>query len=216
MKRSTLSALSCALTFLFFSSGCVSSRITSFTDPNYRGVSFSRILVIANFKQAEIIKKIESLVAYEFRKRGIYAIENSSLLPPLREYSRDEKRAVFVKEGLDSYVIVYPAGMSNAMIDVPTVSTTRVGVTTSRDAVRGKATTITSGGGQREIINSVDTHAQLFDLSNGNIVWKGEATTEISYNAYGQTFADVDAVLSSACSEIVDQIIKDHIMLPTY
>jgi hypothetical protein len=197
------------------SCGCVSSRITSFTDPNYRDVSFSRLLVIANFKQAEVIKKVESIIVNEFRKRGVYAVENSSLLPPIREYTSDEKRRVFIRERLDSYVIVYPAGMSNSMIDVPTVSTTKVDVSSSRNSARGSARTITSGGGQKEILNSVDTHAQFFDLSNGNIVWKGETITEISYNAYGQTFADVDDVLSSACSEIVDQILKDRIMHPT-
>jgi len=213
-SKFTISLLIISFTsFLFIS--CVSTNIASFKDPSYRNVSFGRFLVIANYKKIETVQKVEGMVVDHLKARGVYSVANSSLLPPIREYSDDEKRNAFIAENLDCYIIISPAGLNNATIYVPSISSTSASVSASRNKASGSSTTVTSAGGERDVVSSVDTQAELYDIQNGNIVWKGEASTEIKYNAYGQTFAGIDDVLRSFCSNIVYELEKNFLLKST-
>ena len=89
-----LSALS-IFTFLFITSltiyGCVSTNIASFKDPDYDSQKFGRYLVIGNYEKFEIVQKVEGKVVSELTANGVYAVENSKILPPIREYTDDER-----------------------------------------------------------------------------------------------------------------------------
>jgi len=172
-------------------------------------------LVIANYQKIEIVQKVEDMVVEHLKDRGVYSIANSSLLPPIRQYSDDEKRKVFIAENLDSYIIISPVGVNNATLYVPSISSTSASVSASRNKASGSSTTVTSTGGARDVVSSVDTQAELYDFQNGNIVWRGEANTEVRYNAYGQTFAQIDDVLRSFCSNIVDELEKKSLLKGT-
>ena len=213
-KISVPSLLVLSLVSILFAS-CVSTNVASFKDPSYRNASFRRFLVIANYQKIEIVQKVESMVVERLKKQRVYAIANSSLLPPIREYSDDEKRKAFIAENLDCYIIVSPSGVNNATLYVPSISSTSANVSASRNRASGSSTTVTSMGGPRDVVSSVDTQAELYDFQNGNIVWKGEANTEVHYNAYGQTFARIDDVLSSFCSNIVDELEKNSLLKRT-
>jgi len=213
MKEYTLGviriSIMCIISVCFVN--CVSSKIVSFRDPTV-DVSFGRILVIANYDNFEAVQKIETLMVKEFKNRGVYAIANSSLLPPIRQYSNEEKLNVLIKEELDGYIIISPSGVNNATIYVPTISKTDAKAKVYDNRVYGSSQTQTYEGGARNVVSSIDTKAELYDLDNGQIVWKGETNTSIKYNAYGQSFASVDKVLSSFCVKIVDDLLKNSLL----
>ena len=213
-SKYAISLLTISFVSILFIS-CVSTNIASFKDPSYRNASFGRFLVIANFKKMETVQKVEDAVVGRFKEWGVYAIANSSLLPPIREYSDDEKRNAFIDEHLDCYIIISPAGVNNATLYVPSISSTNANVSASRNKASGSSTTVTSTGGERDVVSSVDTKAELYDFQNGHIVWKAEANTDIKYNAYGQTFAQVNDVIFSFCSNMVDELNKKSLLKST-
>ena len=141
-----------------------------------------------------------------------YAVANSKILPPIREYTDDERRNAFIKYKLDAYLIVSPAGVNNATLYVPSISTTHERASVSGNTARASSSTVTTPGGERDVVSSVDTKAELYDFQNNHIVWKGQANTDIKYNAYGQTFATLDNVLDSFCSHIVDEMAKNDLL----
>jgi len=210
MKRSLL--ITAPLSLALVLAACVSTNIASFKDPKFRDASFGRILVIANYERFETVQKVESMVVEELQIQGAYAIPNHKLLPPLRTYTDDEKRDAFIGEKLDAYIIVSPVGVNNADLYLPSISSTRAKVSAYGDRISGSSTTVTTSGGKRNVVSSVDTQAELYEFQTGNIVWKGEANTEIHYNAYGQTFAGVDNVLRSFCFNIVDELQKNSLL----
>jgi hypothetical protein len=142
----------------------------------------------------------------------VYAVENSKILPPIREYTDDERWNAFIKYNLDAYLIVSQAGVNNATLYVPSISTTNASASSSRNRAHASSSTVTTPGGEREVLSSVDTKAELYDFQNNHIVWKGQANTHIQYNAYGQTFATMDNVLDSFCSHIVDEMAKNELL----
>jgi len=203
-------------TFLFITSltiyGCVSTNIASFKDPDYDSQKFGRYLVIGNYEKFEIVQKVEGKVVSELTANGVYAVENSKILPPIREYTDDERWNAFIKYNLDAYLIVSQAGVNNATLYVPSISTTNASASSSRNRAHASSSTVTTPGGEREVLSSVDTKAELYDFQNNHIVWKGQANTHIQYNAYGQTFATMDNVLDSFCSHIVDEMAKNELL----
>ena len=89
---------------LFIIIACVPTTITSMKDPNYYGRTFKRILVIADFEETNTLKTFELALVDEFKLRGIYAIANHKVLPPIREYSDEERRHVYLQHNIDSYL----------------------------------------------------------------------------------------------------------------
>ena len=105
-----------------------------------------------------------------------------------------------------------PAGANNATLYVPSISTTNASASAYGNSARASSSTVTTPGGEREVLSSVDTKAELYDFQNNHIVWKGQANTDIKYNAYGQTFATLDNILDSFCSHIVDEMAKSELL----
>ncbi len=84
---------SCIPMNLFVTS--VSSKIVSFKDPAYRDAAFSRILVRADYDKLDEMKKVESELVFLLNKEGMYAVANSTILPPIRNYTEEEKKECY-------------------------------------------------------------------------------------------------------------------------
>jgi hypothetical protein len=184
---------------------CVSTKIASIKDPSYRNASFKRFLVIANYEKMVDVQKIESMLVKRLNFKGVYAIANSSLLPPIREYTEDEKKNAFITENLDCYLIISQIGENKSTVYIPPTSTTETEVKTSRHKVSETTTTVTTPGGEREIVSTIDTKAELYDIQNGNLVWRGEATTSCQPGVIGDIF-------DSFCSNIVEELQKNYLL----
>jgi hypothetical protein len=211
MKGGFMKKIVPTISLLLVLAGCVTTKVASLVDPDYKNASFRRVLVIANFANIDAMKKFETFAAHRLKDKGLYAIENHLLLPPLREYTDEEKRRAFVGERLDCYLIISPKGVNTGTIYVPTISSTQVDVNAQKNRARGSSTTVTSQGGGRDVVSSVDTQGELFDFQNGRIAWRGDANSQIPY--YGaRPMGEPDDVFKSACHEIVDQMIQDGVL----
>ena len=202
------------LILAFAGASCVSTKVASIKDPSYRTASFGRFLVVGNYEKMESANKVETVFAADLRSAGVYAIENFKLLPPLRSYSDSEKRAAFIAEGLDGYLIVSPAGVNTSTLHFPTTSTTYVNASSDGyGGAYGTATTTTSPSYSEDIVNSVDIKAELFDISNGKLVWRGETNTDINhFFDQGAFKAGFNDIVHSASSNLVDELERNALI----
>jgi hypothetical protein len=168
--------------FIVFISGCVQTNVTSLKDPTYNGRSFKRILVIGAFQNTEVLKSVELKMIDELGKIGIYGVANHLVLPPLREYTDEEKRNVFIQQNLDSYIIIAPQGFNTATVYVPTVSNTKGSANVVGNTVTGRSKTTTYEGGARQINTGFNSQAKLYDFSNGYVIWQGDVSGNSNKN----------------------------------
>lgn len=191
--------------------GCVTVKVATLTDPDYKNTKFKRVLVFGNFADLHMMKLMESTTVDKLKEEGYYAIENYKLFPPLRQYSDEEKRQVIIKERLDCYLVIEGKGLNSGTLYVPSISTTRVNVDAQGNQGQGSATTVTSPSREEEVVTSVQMEAQLFDLQNGRLAWRGDSDSKIPYY-YGQPMAQPDQVFESTCNGIVDQLLDDGLL----
>lgn len=193
-----------------FISSCVSTNIASFTDPN--GSKYGRVLVVANYSDFGSMKMIEGMLVDRLDDHGVFAVAMSTILPPIREYSDDEKRSAILRENIDSYLIITPAGSSSGTIYLPSISSTNANVTATDAGASVNANSYQSPGGSRNVLSSVSTTAELYEFSTHHVVWKAQAETNIGYNSFGQTTGDWTGICSSFCNNIVDDLRSNRLL----
>jgi hypothetical protein len=192
----------------------VTVKVASLTDPDYRDMKFKRVLVFGNFANLQIMEMMESTTVERLKEKGIYAIENYKLFPPIRQYSNEDKRQVIIKEKLDCYLVIAGKSYDSGTVYIPSISTTNVSANASANQGRGTATTVTSDSHEQEVVTSVQTEVQLYDLQNARLAWKGDVDSQIPY--YGsEPMAEPDQVFKSTCGGIVDQLVKDGLVSET-
>jgi hypothetical protein len=202
--------LSCAPMGAFIT--IVSSDIVSFKDPSYRDVSFGRILVRADYQKLDAVQKIESRMVQLLNNEGVYAIASSTILPPIREYTEDERNDAILAANIDSYIIISEIRINKDTVFVPPVSTTQTNTVTSRRNAYETTTSYTSPGYDKELIWSIETKAELYDFQNRRIVWKGETNTANTFDGYSLNSAKAEDIFESFCKKIVEELRNNSLL----
>ncbi len=191
-------------------SGCavtVPTYISTMSDPTFQGRTFKRILVIANFENTEVLKGFEIALVNKLMEKGIYAVANHKVLPPIRDYTDEEKINVFKQHNLDSYIFIAPESLDMATINIPTVSETKGSATAIGNTAYGRSKTKTYEGGNTEIATAFNSHIKLYDLTNGNAVWQGDAVTKLNI------YAGVYNIINSIAPKVVEKLEQDGIII---
>lgn len=180
MKNLFIKLIYFCIAILFLGTGCIPTNVISLKDPSYNNRTFKRILVIANFQKIEDMKEIEKQLAYELNWKGIFAVENYRLLPPIREYTNEEKNNIYNKYNFDSYILISPQGIQTTTVYVPDVEKKNYKVTKDSNSVRRETTKTIYQGGEFVIPTQYNTQIKFVDMTNGNVVWQSDTETKIN------------------------------------
>ncbi len=194
---------------MFCLSSCTSTYVTSMKDPQYEGKTFQRVLVIAAFKKIDALKGFENSIVKELKKQGVFAVSNHTLMPPLREFTNDEKIEIYKKYDLDSYLIISPDGIDYETIYVPTVSSSKTTPISTGNVTSYLNKTVTQEGGAREIATTFNSIVKFYDISNGNAFWQGDISTNIKLTAY------MEDVARSLVPKVINKLIIDNCIKST-
>lgn len=198
------------LFIIFFLSDCASTSITSFKDPDYKKADFKRILVVVNSSDLGNRLKLETKMAEEIRKVGIFAMESYQLFPPTREIGDEDKVKLLIDNNIDSFISISvgESGVDNVYIP-PTSSITKtegnVNVYGNQASYEEKSKT-TYQGGYTLSKPWAEFNTKLYDVSNGRMVWIASSFTG------GNAFADFNNVTNSYCQEIVKKLEIDRLI----
>lgn len=191
---------------MMLAAGCLPTKVVSLKDPMYNNMTFKRILVIADLQRIEEMKGLEDEIVYEMYSGGTYAVENYKLLPPIREYTSEERSNALKKYNFDGYLLVTPQGFQTTKVYVPDVE--RRKVTTIRDSVsvsRETSRTVIPGG-EMIVPTKFNTQIKFVDMKNGNVVWQSDTETEMNKDS------KMNAVILSLSRELVKQLRLDGVI----
>ena len=93
-------------TFLVLLSGCASTTVSSFVDPEYATEKYSRPIVWGKIAPLEDRQRLENGIVKNFRNKGVNAIPGTQVFPPTRDITKEFIASALVKSGGDSLFIV--------------------------------------------------------------------------------------------------------------
>jgi hypothetical protein len=194
------------LLLCFILVACVESKIQSFTDPDYKEVKFTNVLVNLNSLPISSRLKVEKIVIQRLNEAGYKAILISDVLPPTREYANDEAISIVSNSGVEYMLAI------NVLED--TASTSLVGFNTytygnvyavgNQAYANANANTVTTPVVDAKGETSIQ--ATMFDVKNGHKAWVASVATEASGTLF---VGNVDSIANSAIGKIIDQIKAD-------
>ena len=91
---------------LFLLADCTSVRLTTFRDPAFQTVKFTRIAVVGDFADLDHRQRVEAKVVEALRARRVDAIEGVSILPPTRTFTAEERQHILSERGIEGFLLI--------------------------------------------------------------------------------------------------------------
>jgi len=86
--------------------GCTNTMAYHFTDPDFSGKNYKRILVYLSFTDLEYREEGEKIFAKEFEKYKIEGIPSLPIIMPTRKYADDELSKALQQSKVDAVLTV--------------------------------------------------------------------------------------------------------------
>lgn len=192
----------------------------SFTDPDYKGYTPKKVVIIVTKASNDARKIIEDRLISELADCGVLGVRERDLFPPTREWTAESRRQITVDNGIDSSLIV-AVGTNSASIRTvgrQTFGTTNVSGTVTANStlsgpntiatdgtIRGTANTNTTSYDMVSAHSAADFSAVLMDLSTSRTVWYADVTTKAS----GTLFVGGKGDAKASVKGVVDALVKD-------
>lgn len=183
-----------SLTYLFTSCSA-SVSLTSWKDPNYKGPGFSKILVMAVYKDLAFRKAYETQVANSLKEAGVQAVTSMSVLSPDTKYTNKELDDIFTQNSVDGLLTLKYTGTTVTKILHP-------GYTYYQYYYN--AYEVIRQPGYIEKHRSVNVECSLFSTSGGKAVWIAQTKTS--------NYTSLNDLASSLASEITDNLKADGVI----
>ena len=191
---------------------CVSTHITSVTDPQYKSFVIGKVVVVLDTSDLDLKIKIESNLVSELNKKGVIAFNGYDVLPPTRNYSENDLKNIFAKNNIDSILFISIAEMGYSQQTLTTYQPyTSRGTITRMGPDQYQYSMQTQGGPQTTTIKKprLNIITQLFDAKNGNRIWMSTARSS------GNAFASINDTFRDYGIEIVKKLEDDHLIKKT-
>jgi hypothetical protein len=182
---------------------CTSTDISSFRDPGFTS-SIRKIMVVFNSENLNKKTDIETMFCEQLsRSSNVTAVRELDILPPLSEYTHDERMQVLSRERVDAILVVHPQGESKEVTYYTSSSTTAVAVAGAGGAAAGVKSTSSTTPSIRKYS---DNNIELFALSTNRVVWKASTST------VGRGLIGASLVNDSYCSTVVDDLLQKKLI----
>ena len=182
--------------------GCASTSITSYTDPDYRAVQFKNILVVANTNKLGDRLGMENRIVEVLETNGIKSIPSYSILPPTREFSDSQKIKLMLDNKVDGCIMINFGEKGVQEYSIPILG--------SNSQTQFNGNTITTStkyiGGETFSKPYAEFEIKLYDVNNGKMAWIANSFTG------GNAYANFNTVYSSFCDKIVDRLSQDNLI----
>jgi hypothetical protein len=186
--------------------GCASTSITSFTDPDYKSIQFKNILVAANTNKLGYRLSMENRIVEVFANNGIKSIPSYSIFPPTREFTDSLKKDLMISNKIDGCLMVYFGESGIEQVQIPIIGSKTKGTVTYNSSGADYESKTTYIGGQVLDKPYAEFDLKLFDVINGKMAWIANSFTG------GSAYSNFNTVYSSFCDKIVDRLSADNLI----
>jgi hypothetical protein len=192
---------------------CVTTKTTSYSDPDFKGVKFTKLCIYADVQDLESRKKMESSVTEKLREAGILAYSGTDMFPPTRDWSDDAIRSELQKQNIDGYLLLQ--WLDSQVSERVNPGETRSETVQEKEKRGGKVVTVektktyqTDPSVERTFYSQFK--AELIDVKSSKTAWVATSNSE-SGEFLGDAF---DLIFDSYAKDIVEKLAKDgHIEL---
>jgi len=181
---------------------CTETKLVTFTDPDARNKSYSRIGVVANIEDLSERVAIEEQMVETMQDNSISAISSISLLPPTREFTVQQENEIFKNNGIQALVVIQVDDSGYFVTTEPMTVDTR---TVKKDGKKVKSTTVTGGGTEQKAFSQF--RVSLVDLKSNKTMWIGDADTRSNFDSIDPDW-DMEMLLKGSSKKIVKELLK--------
>ena len=186
---------------LIMTTGCISTSVKDFTDPDYIAFTSKKILIDAtNPLFDEAFKNKLKNIDVEY-------LSTNSLFLPTRQYTSEGKVKIIKENDFDSYLVINIESDDSSRRVVAYQSTSTVNAYST-----GYGNAYATGSSSTVPITSHKRHtgatAKLYDVKNGRMVWTADINTSASGALY---MSNSDTVYSMVKKIISSLVAKGHL-----
>lgn len=195
---------------LIVSTGCASTRVTAFKDPEFAGRSFGKPAVYANTANLEWRQSLEDRLVAEMSKHGVIARATFQLIPPTRDQSPEERAQILLAHGIDALIVIEvgESGVKDQYIPPTGATTTTHGTVTTYGSIgtyRGTSYTRVHGG-YNVSKPWAEMSTYVLEVATGRKAWVANSFTS------GNAFASFKGIRESYAKKIVQQLLSDEVV----
>jgi hypothetical protein len=154
------------------------------------------------------MKTMESFADEAFGLRSLVAVPFSTAIPPVREYTDDEKAQLLRKANVQAYVRMRIAGVDRATVHIPSVSYSQGSAVVSGNNATGRASSVTAGGYSQNLVTGLSFECEVQDAVTLSTIWKGHV--EIDGNERNQ-YVTPNQYYYKAVQLLVERLQEDGI-----
>ncbi len=187
---------------LILLTGCASTRLTSFRDPDFTVRNFHKILVIVPLSDLESREAAETAFADRLTAHGVEALTALQILAPTRTYTKGELAKILSENKIEGVLIVMPTDAYTKQTYIPRSSSTYGQGTLSGNTLSYSANTQYHGG-YSVSKPRVKYELKLFDVPSGKIAWIGTSITR--GNAFAHFITMIDSLAATAVRRLDEE-----------
>ena len=183
--------LSAALASFALLGGCVPTAIKSFVDPEFRGSTFERLLVVGQYPHLDETAAAESDFGRDLARHGVTALRGLDLMPPTRTFDQDQVFRIAREQRVQGVLLVRRTSIHEREVWVPP----------------GAMDEWSSPGYYASYLN-VRHRLELRDVETGKLAWVASTLTR------GTAADEYARVISSLAQAAVRQLAQDGLIPP--
>lgn len=179
-------------------SGCASTEIVGYTDPDFKSVTYRSTVVYARNIGLASAASLEGEICDGLAAKGVDCRTFQSMFPPTRRHSADLVFRKLQSDGVDSLIVLDPGGShsSSSTFGYQSIGSASV----IGNTVSGGSTTVPMTAFSRQSSMRVI----LVDTKTRNTAWIGDAKTE----GQGLVNTTDSAFMSSLSKEVARALLK--------
>lgn len=191
--------------------GCASTDINSITDPDYRGTQIKHLLIVSGIQDIGIKKSIEQkFIQTITNDYDVIAFAGYDILPPTRNYTKEDYNSIFTKYNIDSILIL---SITDIGYKTETYTDNQPYVTQGQMTQTGNQYQYSSKtyGGPQTYTNKkpyLSMKTEIFDPFKNKLIWVATS------NSKGNSWVNINFVLNNYINEVAKKLAQDGLIIP--
>ena len=190
-------------------SGCASTKIRSFVDPDFRDKVYDRILIAPMYTDLEQRETAEAKFVDAFGASLVECVPSLTVMLPTRKYTDDQLFTLLSDREIDAVLFVR---QTDYYEDVSSTTTTRGTLSANTFYYGQTANTygrVRSTSRTRQIRKPRVRHElNVFDVTTRRMAWLGTSFTR------GNAYARFKHLIESVAEDAVDALLDDGLIQP--
>jgi hypothetical protein len=187
-----------------FLTSCIDSDIESFTDPDYLGVKFTRLIVDLNSIPDSAKLEASKQILKRLKDSNFDVVDINQLIPPTRNYTSENIQTLIASSGYDGVlrIIVTSDNAQRSVAGYMSNSSGYANYTPNGIYANSQSVTIPMVAAKGQ----TNTTTIIYDTKGLQIAWKANIATKASGTAF---VGNVSSIANSVIGKVIDQLKAD-------